>query len=77
MHAAAFGDHVECLQMLLKHKAQIDNIDNLGRSPLMLASQLGQFNIVGQSIHTQLATHIYIAACHIHICHVGYLLVRT
>ena len=52
VHAAAFGDHVECLQMLLKHKAQIDTIDNLGRSPLMLASQLGQFNIVGQSVHT-------------------------
>ena len=46
-HAAAFGDHVECLQMLLKHKAKVDIIDNLGRSPLMLASQLGQFNIVG------------------------------
>ena len=50
MHAAAFGDHVECLQMLLKHRAQIDIIDNLGRSPLMLASQLGQFNIVGKSL---------------------------
>ena len=46
VHAAAFGDHVECLQMLLKHKAQVDIIDNLGRSPLMLASQLGQFNII-------------------------------
>ena len=52
MHAAAFGDHVECLQMLLKHKAQIDIIDSLGRSPLMMASQLGQLNIVGQSVHT-------------------------
>ena len=49
IHAAAFGDHVECLQMLLKHKAQIDIIDSLGRSPLMLASQLGQFNTVGKS----------------------------
>ena len=48
MHAAAFGDHVECLQMLLKHKAQINIIDSLGRSPLMLASQLGQFNTVGK-----------------------------
>lgn len=47
LHAAAFTDHVECLQLLLSHNAQVDSVDAAGKTPLMMAAENGQTNAVG------------------------------
>ncbi|GAA6099008.1 serine/threonine-protein phosphatase 6 regulatory ankyrin repeat subunit A-like isoform X1 [Tachysurus ichikawai] len=46
LHAAAYTDHVECLQLLLGHNAQVNAIDALGKTPLMMAAENGQTNAV-------------------------------
>lgn len=47
LHAAAFTDHVECLQLLLSHNAQVNCVDAAGKTPLMMAAENGQTNAVG------------------------------
>lgn len=47
LHAAAFTDHVECLQLLLSHNAQVNCVDDAGKTPLMMAAENGQTNAVG------------------------------
>lgn len=49
LHAAAFTDHVECLQLLLGHNAQVNSVDAAGKTPLMMAAQNGQTNAVGRN----------------------------
>lgn len=49
LHAAAFTDHVECLQLLLSHNAQVNSVDAAGKTPLMMAAENGQTNAVGTS----------------------------
>ncbi|KAG7250349.1 hypothetical protein CRUP_021263 [Coryphaenoides rupestris] len=44
LHAAAFTDHVECLQLLLSHNAQVNSVDATGRTSLMMAAENGQTN---------------------------------
>ncbi|XP_010159910.1 PREDICTED: serine/threonine-protein phosphatase 6 regulatory ankyrin repeat subunit C-like, partial [Eurypyga helias] len=41
LHAAAFADNVHGLQLLLRHQAEVDVTDKLGRTPLMMASENG------------------------------------
>lgn len=48
LHAAAFTDHVECLQLLLSHNAQVNAVDSSGKTPLMMAAENGQTNTVGK-----------------------------
>lgn len=48
LHAAAFTDHVECLQLLLGHSAQVNAVDSSGKTPLMMAAENGQTNTVGK-----------------------------
>lgn len=48
LHAAAFTDHVECLQLLLSHNAQVNSVDSTGKTPLMMAAENGQTNTVGK-----------------------------
>lgn len=50
LHAAAFTDHVECLQLLLGHNAQVNCVDAGGKTPLMMAAENGQTNAVGKSL---------------------------
>ena len=47
LHAAAFTDHVECLQLLLSHNAQVNSTDAAGKTSLMMAAENGQTNAVG------------------------------
>lgn len=49
LHAAAFTDHVECLQLLLSHNAQVNSVDAAGKTPLMMAAENGQTNAVGMN----------------------------
>uniref|UniRef100_A0AAZ3NP69 Serine/threonine-protein phosphatase 6 regulatory ankyrin repeat subunit A n=1 Tax=Oncorhynchus tshawytscha TaxID=74940 RepID=A0AAZ3NP69_ONCTS len=46
LHAAAFTDHVECLQLLLGHNAQVNSPDASGKTSLMMAAENGQTNAV-------------------------------
>ncbi|TKC46429.1 hypothetical protein EI555_015615, partial [Monodon monoceros] len=46
LHAAAFTDHVECLQLLLSHNAHVNSVDFSGKTPLMMAAENGQTNTV-------------------------------
>ncbi|OXB52625.1 UNVERIFIED_CONTAM: hypothetical protein H355_008142, partial [Colinus virginianus] len=41
LHAAAFADNIHGLQLLLRHQAEVDTTDKLGRTPLMMASENG------------------------------------
>uniref|UniRef100_A0A8C7EDN3 Ankyrin repeat domain 52 n=1 Tax=Nothoprocta perdicaria TaxID=30464 RepID=A0A8C7EDN3_NOTPE len=41
LHAAAFADNIHGLQLLLRHQAEVDLTDKLGRTPLMVASENG------------------------------------
>lgn len=49
LHAAAFTDHVECLQLLLGQNAQVNCVDAGGKTPLMMAAENGQTNAVGRT----------------------------
>lgn len=57
LHAAAFADHVECLQLLLRHNAQVNTADNSGKTALMMAAENGQAGAVGMCLMRGL--HMY------------------
>ncbi|XP_060109507.1 serine/threonine-protein phosphatase 6 regulatory ankyrin repeat subunit C isoform X1 [Heteronotia binoei] len=42
LHAAAFADNIHGLQLLLRHQAEVDMTDQLGRTPLMMAAENGR-----------------------------------
>uniref|UniRef100_A0A8C3JR70 Ankyrin repeat domain 52 n=1 Tax=Calidris pygmaea TaxID=425635 RepID=A0A8C3JR70_9CHAR len=48
LHAAAFADNIHGLQLLLRHQAEVDVTDKLGRTPLMMASENGHTAAVGR-----------------------------
>lgn len=52
LHAAAFADHMECLQLLLSHSAQVNAVDHAGKTALMMAAQNGHVSAVGKCILT-------------------------
>ena len=49
LHAAAFAEDVAGLQLVLRHGAEINAVDQSGRSALMVASDKGQSGTVGKS----------------------------
>ncbi|CAG9981114.1 unnamed protein product [Clonostachys byssicola] len=42
LHAAAHGGHVDILSFLLQHRANVNQRNNLGRSPILVAAQMGR-----------------------------------
>lgn len=57
LHAAAFADHVECLQLLLRHNAQVNAVDHSGKTALMMAAENGQAGAVGVYLSCVLHVH--------------------
>ena len=47
VHAAAFNDHIESLQMLLSSGGDVNQTDTLGRTTLMFASMNGHCGTIG------------------------------
>lgn len=64
LHAAAFADNIHGLQLLLRHQAEVDTTDKLGRTPLMMASENGHTAAVG----TWLAATFPSAGCEASLC---------
>ena len=60
VHAAAYNDHVECLQLLLKKNGSADVTDSQGQTPLMMAAKHGHTNIVGALLYQTLFCAIII-----------------
>lgn len=48
MHAAAYNDQVECLQLLLSRGGDANNIDCYGKTSLMIAAENGHSGAVGK-----------------------------
>uniref|UniRef100_W5M8C8 Ankyrin repeat domain 44 n=1 Tax=Lepisosteus oculatus TaxID=7918 RepID=W5M8C8_LEPOC len=50
LHAAAFMDHVDCLQLLLSHGASGNAVDQSGRSAVMMGAEQGSVGAVGELV---------------------------
>ena len=48
MHAAAFNDQVECLQLLLSRGGNVDAVDQSGKTPLIMSADNGHAGAVGE-----------------------------
>ncbi|XP_039266175.2 serine/threonine-protein phosphatase 6 regulatory ankyrin repeat subunit C-like [Styela clava] len=46
LHVAAMKDHIDCIQFLLSHSADVNAVDSMARTPLMLAAIEGNINAV-------------------------------
>uniref|UniRef100_A0A8C5C669 Ankyrin repeat domain 52a n=1 Tax=Gadus morhua TaxID=8049 RepID=A0A8C5C669_GADMO len=51
LHAAAFAEDVAGLQLVLRHGAQVNGVDESGRSALMVAADKGQSGTVAILLH--------------------------
>lgn len=47
MHAGAFNDHVECMELLEQHEGDINPVDFDGCTPLMIAAERGHDGAIG------------------------------
>lgn len=47
LHAAAFAGQLDCVQLLLTHNAPVDDVDQSGRSALIMAAERGRVEVVG------------------------------
>lgn len=45
LHIASLGGFIEVAEILLEHKAQLEEVDRFGRTPLMIAAKLENFSI--------------------------------
>lgn len=55
LHAAAYSEKVEGLQLVLNQGAEVNAVDGLGRSALMVAADRGQTTAVGRHLGRRLA----------------------
>jgi len=51
LHGAALGGSVACVNVLIRHGAEIDGVDKQGRTPLFLAALTGNLPIVDAILH--------------------------
>jgi ankyrin repeat protein len=73
LHAAAFSDQCESMQMLLNHGALVNHCDTTGKSPIMLAAANGHAAAVGRCIYIDITgkSPIMLAVTNGHAAAVG------
>lgn len=49
MHAGAYNDQVECLELLEQHEGDVNAVDVEGYTPLMMAAERGHDRAIGKS----------------------------
>ena len=47
MHAGAYNDQIECMELLEQHEANVNAVDANGYTPLMIAAERGHVGAIG------------------------------
>ena len=47
MHASAYNDRVECMELLEQHEGNVNAVDDDGYTPLMIAAERGHDRAMG------------------------------
>lgn len=49
LHAAVSNDNADCIQTLLENNADVNVVDDLGQTPLMVAAKRGHSSALGMN----------------------------
>lgn len=47
MHASAYNDHTDCMELLEQHEGNVNAVDDDGYTPLMIAAERGHDRAIG------------------------------
>jgi ankyrin repeat protein len=57
LHTAVYGNHLDCVQFFLNHKANIECRDITGQTPLLIGASMGHTRVLGMLIQENADVH--------------------